>query len=164
MAGYAQVTLVGVDLDHVTTSRHDPQAAEYGGTVMLRARSQGIDFTYAYHSRTEPVSLMLLTGRQKACSANGLFEAVSPLARSKTGALTCRLSATDPRDPKVDAVDWVERIPFAETRNYVQRVMENLQVYRARFGASTATVGPNLHRAATIESRAEPTLVDSIPH
>ncbi|MGJ4940291.1 lytic transglycosylase domain-containing protein [Bradyrhizobium sp. HKCCYLS1011] len=39
----------------------------------------------------------------------------------------------DPRDPKVDPVDWVERIPFAETRNYVQRVMENLQVYRARF-------------------------------
>ena len=55
----------------------------------------------------------------------------------------------DPRDPKVDAVDWVERIPFAETRNYVQRVMENLQVYRARFGDSTATVEPNLHRAAT---------------
>jgi soluble lytic murein transglycosylase len=41
----------------------------------------------------------------------------------------------DPRDPNVDAVDWVERIPFAETRNYVQRVMENLTVYRARFGA-----------------------------
>jgi soluble lytic murein transglycosylase len=41
----------------------------------------------------------------------------------------------DPRDPKVDPVDWVERIPFAETRNYVQRVMENLQVYRARFGS-----------------------------
>jgi len=42
----------------------------------------------------------------------------------------------DPRDPKVDATDWVERIPFAETRNYVQRVMENLQVYRARFDAA----------------------------
>jgi soluble lytic murein transglycosylase len=44
----------------------------------------------------------------------------------------------DPRDPNVDAIDWVERIPFAETRNYVQRVMENLQVYRVRFdtGAS----------------------------
>jgi soluble lytic murein transglycosylase len=40
----------------------------------------------------------------------------------------------DPRDPKVDAVDWVELIPFSETRNYVERVMENLQVYRARFG------------------------------
>jgi peptidoglycan lytic transglycosylase len=40
----------------------------------------------------------------------------------------------DPRDPRVDPVDWVERIPFSETRNYVQRVMENMQVYRIRFG------------------------------
>jgi len=43
----------------------------------------------------------------------------------------------DPRDPKVDPIDWVERIPFSETRNYVQRVMENLQVYRARFGGNS---------------------------
>jgi soluble lytic murein transglycosylase len=43
----------------------------------------------------------------------------------------------DPRDPKVDAVDWVELIPFSETRNYVQRIMENLQVYRTRFGGGT---------------------------
>jgi soluble lytic murein transglycosylase len=43
----------------------------------------------------------------------------------------------DPRDPKVDAVDWVERIPFSETRNYVQRIMENVQVYRARFGGGS---------------------------
>ena len=43
----------------------------------------------------------------------------------------------DPRDSKVDPIDWVERIPFAETRNYVQRVMENLQVYRVRFGNGT---------------------------
>ena len=42
----------------------------------------------------------------------------------------------DPRDPKVDPIDWVERIPFSETRNYVQRVMENVQVYRALFGGS----------------------------
>jgi soluble lytic murein transglycosylase len=42
----------------------------------------------------------------------------------------------DPRDPKVDPIDWVERIPFSETRNYVQRLMENLQVYRIRFGGS----------------------------
>jgi peptidoglycan lytic transglycosylase len=44
----------------------------------------------------------------------------------------------DPRDPNVDPVDWVERIPLAETRNYVQRVMENLQVYRARFETEVA--------------------------
>ena len=40
----------------------------------------------------------------------------------------------DPRDPNVDPVDWVERIPIAETRNYVPRILENLQVYRVRFG------------------------------
>jgi soluble lytic murein transglycosylase len=38
----------------------------------------------------------------------------------------------DPRDPKVDPVDWVERIPFPETRNYVQRIIESIQVYRLR--------------------------------
>jgi peptidoglycan lytic transglycosylase len=43
----------------------------------------------------------------------------------------------DPRDPKVDPIDWVEQIPFAETRNYVQRVLENLQVYRVRFGGGS---------------------------
>ncbi len=37
----------------------------------------------------------------------------------------------DPRDPKVDPIDWIERIPISETRNYVERVMENIQVYRA---------------------------------
>jgi soluble lytic murein transglycosylase len=39
----------------------------------------------------------------------------------------------DPRKPDVDPIDWVERIPFSETRNYVQRVMENFVVYRAKF-------------------------------
>jgi hypothetical protein len=69
----------------------------------------------------------------------------------------------DPRDPNVDAVDWIERIPFAETRNYVQRVMENLQVYCVRSGTSTATLEPNLHRAAPVGSRANPILVQAIP-
>ena len=36
----------------------------------------------------------------------------------------------DPRDPEVDVIDWIETIPFRETRNYVQRVLENLQIYR----------------------------------
>lgn len=42
----------------------------------------------------------------------------------------------DPRNGNVDPIDWVEMIPYRETRNYVQRVMENLQVYRARLGES----------------------------
>ena len=42
----------------------------------------------------------------------------------------------DPRTPDVDPVDWVELIPFEETRNYVQRVLENIQVYRGRLNAA----------------------------
>jgi soluble lytic murein transglycosylase len=53
----------------------------------------------------------------------------------------------DPRDSSIDPIDWVERIPFSETRNYVERVLENLQVYRVRFGASSRLlIGSDLRR------------------
>jgi soluble lytic murein transglycosylase len=58
----------------------------------------------------------------------------------------------DPRDPKVDAVDWVERIPFSETRNYVQRIMENLQVYRVRFGGGgRLQIDADMSRGSTMQ-------------
>ncbi len=58
----------------------------------------------------------------------------------------------DPRDPRVDPVDWVERIPFSETRNYVQRILENLQVYRVRFGGGTRLmIEADLRRGAQAE-------------
>jgi soluble lytic murein transglycosylase len=38
----------------------------------------------------------------------------------------------DPRDPAVDVIDWIERIPIEETREYVKKVLSNIQVYRAR--------------------------------
>lgn len=43
----------------------------------------------------------------------------------------------DPRSSAVDPIDWVENIPFTETRNYVQRVLENVQVYRDRLSQGT---------------------------
>ena len=55
----------------------------------------------------------------------------------------------DPRKGEVDVIDWVERIPFTETRNYVQRVMENLQVYRTRLDSRSALlIEGDLHRGA----------------
>jgi soluble lytic murein transglycosylase len=55
----------------------------------------------------------------------------------------------DPRDPNVDPIDWVERIPFSETRNYVQRVLENMQVYRAQLGGgSRLLIEADLRRGA----------------
>jgi soluble lytic murein transglycosylase len=40
----------------------------------------------------------------------------------------------DPRNGNIDAIDWIHRIPFEETREYVQKVLSNIQVYRARLG------------------------------
>ncbi len=45
----------------------------------------------------------------------------------------------DPRRPDVDVVDWVEMIPFAETRTYVMRVAESVVIYRAKLKGA---VGP----------------------
>ncbi|PIB22911.1 hypothetical protein BFP76_10040 [Amylibacter kogurei] len=46
----------------------------------------------------------------------------------------------DPRNEDVDVVDWVEHIPYTETRNYVMRVIESLHVYRARLTGSSTPV------------------------
>jgi soluble lytic murein transglycosylase len=44
----------------------------------------------------------------------------------------------DPRGGNIDMVDWIEMIPINETRNYVQRVLENLQIYRGQVGRESA--------------------------
>jgi len=55
----------------------------------------------------------------------------------------------DPREAGMDPVDWIERIPFEETRNYVAKVLSNIQVYRARLGeASPLRLDEDLYRAS----------------
>ncbi|MBB5701318.1 soluble lytic murein transglycosylase [Ochrobactrum daejeonense] len=52
----------------------------------------------------------------------------------------------DPRGKPVDeVVDWIERIPYSETRNYVQRVMENYEVYKARLTGSADIQADLIH-------------------
>jgi soluble lytic murein transglycosylase len=46
----------------------------------------------------------------------------------------------DPRNPKVDPIDWIERIPIQETREYVAKVLANIQIYRARLGEEQAAL------------------------
>jgi soluble lytic murein transglycosylase len=57
-------------------------------------------------------------------------------------------SCGDPRAAKVDPVDYIECIPIGETRNYVMRVLENVEVYRARLngGRAPLTVVADLKR------------------
>jgi soluble lytic murein transglycosylase len=54
----------------------------------------------------------------------------------------------DPRSRSVDPVDWVERIPFTETHDYVQKIMESLQLYRCRISPEKTALQlfEDLHR------------------
>ena len=53
----------------------------------------------------------------------------------------------DPRAGKIDMVDWIEMIPFRETRDYVQRIMEGVNVYRDRLNGPFKTVPPATGRS-----------------
>jgi soluble lytic murein transglycosylase len=53
----------------------------------------------------------------------------------------------DPRSGKIDMVDWIEMIPFRETRNYVQYIMEGVVVYRDRLNGPFRTVPPAVGRS-----------------
>jgi soluble lytic murein transglycosylase len=54
----------------------------------------------------------------------------------------------DPRGAGIGMVDWIEMIPFSETRGYVQRVLENLQIYRGQdgHGATAFSLASDLAR------------------
>jgi peptidoglycan lytic transglycosylase len=52
----------------------------------------------------------------------------------------------DPRDPAVDPINFVESIPVTETRRYVQRVMQNVQVYRSRLKDAARSLRSDLER------------------
>jgi soluble lytic murein transglycosylase len=55
----------------------------------------------------------------------------------------------DPRDADADPIDWIERIPIQETREYVAKVLANIQIYRARLGeeATALRLEDDLRRA-----------------
>lgn len=103
------------------------------------ARRHGIKFD-AQRLRTDPVYNMQM-GAAEIASLVREYDGNHALAFAAYNAGRGRVREWigrfgDPRDPRIDCVDWVERIPFFETRNYVQRVMENMQVYRAQFHAT----------------------------
>lgn len=50
----------------------------------------------------------------------------------------------DPREIGIDAIDWIEQIPYSETRNYVQRVMEAVPLYGRQMGLPEAEAGLSL--------------------
>ena len=55
----------------------------------------------------------------------------------------------DPRQGRLDVIDWIEHIPFNETRNYVMRVAESLPVYRARLTGQVEEISLSQELIAT---------------
>lgn len=108
-------------------------------TAKATARLAGITFDAkklttdpVYNARLGEAHLGDLIGRYR-----GSFVMTFAAYNAGPGKVTEWVKAYgDPRDPKVDPIDWVERIPYTETRNYVQRVLENVQVYRWRLDAT----------------------------
>lgn len=127
-------------------SAFDPKAVSSAGAMGLMqmiastarqtARQTGVDFDMkrmidepAFNARLGAAHLGILLGEHK-----GSY--ILTFAAYNAGGKRVKEwidAYGDPRKADVDPIDWVERIPISETRNYVQRVIENLVVYRAKF-------------------------------
>ena len=102
------------------------------GTAAQEARSLGV--TYAASRLTEDPSYNVLLGTQHLSRLmdNWGGNAVLVAAAYNAGSGNVRRWVNefgDPRVPGTDILAWIEQIPFSETRNYVQRVVENAVVY-----------------------------------
>jgi soluble lytic murein transglycosylase len=67
----------------------------------------------------------------------------------------------DPRGGRIDPIDWIEHIPITETRQYVQKVLQNTHIYRSRFAPQTMRpMSADLRRGApadiAVASTSEP--------
>jgi soluble lytic murein transglycosylase len=109
-----------------------------------RATARQVGMTYDRSALTDPAYNVTLGSTYLANlidSFNGSY--VLAIASYNAGDFNARDWITDwgdPRQPSVDVVDWIELIPFSETRNYVQRVLENLQVYRYRLAGQPTPI------------------------
>ncbi|MEZ5962149.1 MAG: lytic transglycosylase domain-containing protein [Hyphomonadaceae bacterium] len=112
-------------------------------TAQAQARREGMTFQRQALT-TDPQYNMTLGSAHLADlvdSFNGSY--VLAIASYNAGSHRAREWISDwgdPRSPSVDVVDWIELIPFSETRNYVQRVTENLQVYRYRLAGQPTPI------------------------
>ena len=130
----------------------DPQAISGAGARGLmqmmpataRQTARQLDLPYSFHWLTDDPSYNLTLGMAHLQEVVTDYEGslVMALAAYNAGGHRVRRwvdNYGDPRTDDIDPIDWVESIPFSETRNYVQRIIENLQVYRARLNEGQTT-------------------------
>jgi soluble lytic murein transglycosylase len=111
-------------------------AKEMAGKIGLRYDQNRMTTDWKYNARLGTVYLQELSER---FGANPVLVSVAYNA-GPTRAENWSKLLGDPRSSKVDIIDWIEMIPFAETRNYVMRTTESLPIYRARLGKNPLPV------------------------
>ena len=118
------------------------------GTAKLMAKKTGLAYSYKKLTRDPAYNATLGSAylSQQLSNFNGSY--ILTFAGYNAGPGRAKkwiAKYGDPRGQPLDkVVDWVERIPYTETRNYVQRVMENMQVYKARIGNSRLEIDKDL--------------------
>lgn len=124
-------------------SEFDPEAFSSAGarglmqmmpaTASITARRHGIPFSGKGHLFTPSTNLQLGMAHVSDLLTDFAGSFVLSIASYNAGGGRINqwiATYGDPRNANADVLDWIERIPFSETRNYVQRVLENTQVYR----------------------------------
>ena len=120
-------------------------------TAQLQARREGITFQRSALTSDPEYNVTLGSAHLADLIDDFGGSYVMAIAAYNAGSHNVRTWVNDwgdPRSSSVDIVDWIELIPFSETRNYVQRVTENLQVYRYRLAGQPTEIqlDRDLHR------------------
>jgi len=123
-------------------SQFDPQAGSYAGAKGLmqlmpytaKRVSKGLKLEYTKSKLTEDPKYNVILGSAYLDKLLSNYNGSYILSLAAYNAGESRVSRWikkygDPRKDDITSEDWIELIPFKETRNYVQRVMENIQVY-----------------------------------
>jgi soluble lytic murein transglycosylase len=135
-------------------SEYDSAAVSHAGARGLmqlmpataRVVAKQVGLSYSKHKLTTDPDYNLTLGQVYIADLIKDYDGYLPLAIASYNAGPNRVRQWirengDPRQPHVDAIDWIELIPFKETRNYVQRVLENVQVYRRRLADTEVALG-----------------------
>ncbi len=111
-------------------------------TARLTARKHGLPYNKGWLTDDPVYNLNIGSAHLQDLLAKFDGSYIMSAAAYNAGQSRVKKWVKDYGDPRLDInpIDWVESIPYSETRNYVQRVMENVQVYRNRITDQPALI------------------------
>jgi soluble lytic murein transglycosylase len=127
------------EFDPQSVSRADARGIMQLTPAAARTNAKRAGLPYRPNALTTDVTYNMQLGMTEFSSylanwGNSVIVAAAAYNAGETNAKRWIQTFGDPRSPATDPIDWIESITYGETRNYVQRIVENLEVYRARLG------------------------------